>query len=158
MKKKRINYGKIFGDELVAIHHIGSTSIQGMLAKPIIDIMPVVRDIAKMDCFTDDMAKVGYIAKGENGIARRRYFQKGGDHRTHHVHVFQENDPNIIEHLAFRDYLRMHPDWVRKYGELKAELAQQFPYDIASYIDGKDEWIQQRKQEALRWCGIKINN
>lgn len=79
----------IFGSEIVDIHHIGSTSIQGLKAKPIIDIMPVVRDIELVDKYNQAMRDIGYEPKGENGIPERRYFQKGGDKRSHHVHFYQ---------------------------------------------------------------------
>lgn len=79
----------IFGNEIIDIHHIGSTSVPELKAKPIIDILSVVRDIHIIDNNNDEMKKVGYEPKGENGIPGRRYFQKGGDNRTHHVHIYQ---------------------------------------------------------------------
>ncbi|MCG3087193.1 GrpB family protein [Sporosarcina cyprini] len=141
----------VFGSELIAIHHIGSTSVVGLSAKPIIDIMPVVKEIAKIDSFHDAMQELGYEAKGENGIAGRRYFQKGGDDRTHHVHVYEEESPEIGRHLAFRDYLRAHPDMAEKYGELKEELAMRYPSDIAAYIGGKERLALEIEREALEW-------
>lgn len=141
----------VFGSELIAIHHIGSTSVIGLSAKPIIDVMPVVKEIAKIDSFNDAMQELGYEAKGENGIAGRRYFQKGGDDRTHHVHVYEEGSPEIGRHLAFRDYLRAHPDMAKKYGELKEELAKRYPSDIAAYIGGKERLALEIEREALEW-------
>ncbi len=141
----------ILGEQLVALHHIGSTSVPGLEAKPIIDIMPVVKDIKLVDEHNQSMQKIGYEPMGENGIPGRKYFQKGGDNRTHHVHVYPMGSPHIERHLAFRDYLRTHPSVAKKYGELKRKWAQEFPYDIESYIQGKERLVVKIEQQALEW-------
>ena len=141
----------IFGKEIISIHHIGSTSVPGLQAKPIIDIMPVVRDIYLIDSYNEAMREIGYIPKGENGIHGRRYFQKGGKKRTHHVHMFQVGSSNIKRHLAFRDYLRAHAEVKKRYGELKTQLAEQYPYDIESYIEGKNDLVKKIERKALQW-------
>jgi len=144
---------KVFGNELIDIHHIGSTSIKGMKAKPIIDILPVVKDIMRIDQYDNAMVLIGYESKGENGIPERRYFQKGGDQRTHHVHIYEKGNPEIDRHLAFRDFLRAHPEDAIKYGNIKEELSKQFPYDIESYIEGKEEIVKEIERKALAWYG-----
>jgi GrpB-like predicted nucleotidyltransferase (UPF0157 family) len=111
------------GCNCIEIHHIGSTSIPGLSAKPVIDMLPVVRDIQEVDKATKVMESLGYEAKGEYGIAFRRYFQKGKNIRTHHVHVYQENDPEISRYLKFRDWMRSHPEDAKTYARLKQELA-----------------------------------
>jgi len=111
---------KIFGEELIVVHHIGSTSVPGLKAKPIIDIMPLVRDIKVVDKFNDKMIALGYETMGEFGIPERRFFQKGGDKRTHHIHVFEYGSIGAERHLAFRDFLRQHEDYAKNYGMLKA--------------------------------------
>ncbi len=141
----------IFGRQLEAVYHIGSTAVPGLKAKPIIDIMLVVKDIGFIDRLNHSMTKIGYQPKGENGIPGRRYFEKGGDGRTHHVHVFQGGDFHVERHLAVRDYLRTHPDAAREYGELKERLAQQFPWDIEQYILGKEPFVEQLEKCALWW-------
>jgi GrpB-like predicted nucleotidyltransferase (UPF0157 family) len=142
----------IFGQELISIHHIGSTSIPGMSAKPIIDIMPIVRSIESVDRLNPAMRQQGYEPKGENAIPGRRYFAKGGDeHRTHHVHAYMADNPEVARHLNFRDYLVAHPYEARQYAELKAQLAMQFPHDIDSYVAGKDEFIKRILQKAHDW-------
>src|SRR5947209_8072592 len=100
--------GRVFGDELIAIHHIGSTAVPGLQAKPVIDMLPVVRQIERVDAFDPAMRALGYEPMGEYGIPGRRYFRKGGDDRTHQAHAFQQGDPNVERHLAYRDYLRAH--------------------------------------------------
>lgn len=141
----------IFGEQLVAIHHIGSTPVPELDAKPVIDIMPVVNDIKLVDEHNHFMQEIGYESKGENGITGRRFFQKGGDNRTHHVHIFQVGSIEIERHLAFRDYLREHPKAVQEYGRLKQQLAQQFPYDIESYINGKNHLVLKIERKAIEW-------
>jgi len=142
----------IFGEELLEMHHIGSTSVAGLAAKPVIDIMPVVKDIGRIDRFDEAMRAAGYTPKGENGIPGRRYFQKGGDERTHHVHVYGKDSPEIKRHLAFRDFLRQHPDEARRYGELKTILSERHPFDVSSYIEGKERFASELEGRALKWA------
>lgn len=143
---------EIFADELIDNYHIGSTSVPGLKAKPIIDMMPVVKDIEKIDSFNEQMEGLGYECMGELGMTGRRYFRKGGDNRTHQVHVFQsDNKQDIHRHLAVRDYLRTHPEAVKQYGNLKENLAKQFPKDIEEYMDGKDAFVKELEKRALRW-------
>lgn len=143
---------EIFGDEVIDIYHIGSTSVPGLKAKPIIDIMPVVKDIKKIDSYNEQMQGLGYECMGEFGIKGRRYFRKGAKHRTHQVHVFQEdNKDDITRHLAVRDYLRTHPDEARAYGDLKESLAKRFPRDFEAYKDGKDMFVKELERKALHW-------
>lgn len=142
---------RILGEELLAIHHFGSTSVPGLAAKTIIDILGVVKDIARVDGYDGELQKIGYHGKGENGIAGRRYFQKGGDERTHHLHIYEVGNPEIERHLVFRDYLRAHPEVAKEYGDLKISLSKQFPYDIDSYIDGKEAFASDIQAQALEW-------
>jgi len=142
----------IIADELIDIHHIGSTSVPGLQAKPIIDIMPVVKEIEKIDMFNEQMTAFGYECMGELGMKGRRYFRKGGDNRTHQVHVFQvDNTEDIQRHLAVRDYLRTHSPEANHYGRLKESLAKQFPNDIEAYMDGKDSFVKELERKAVQW-------
>lgn len=142
---------KVFGKELNSVHHIGSTSVPGLKAKPIIDIMPVVKDIKLVDNYNSKMEKLGYEPMGEFGISGRRYFRKGGDNRTHQVHVFQFDSDNVERHIAFRDYLRQHPKVAQKYAELKEQLADRFPNDIEAYSEGKNDFIKEIEKKAIKW-------
>ncbi|WP_318617570.1 GrpB family protein [Sporosarcina sp. YIM B06819] len=145
------NLYEIFGAEIIDIHHIGSTSVSGLQAKPIIDMMPVVKDIHRVNDYNSAMIAIGYEPKGENGISGRRYFQKGGDDRTHHVHMYAWGNSEINRHLAFRDYLRAHPEVAKEYGELKVKLAQRFPDDIELYIKGKELLASEIDRNAIAW-------
>ena len=115
--------------------------------------MPVVRDLAQVDACSAQFEALGYEVMGEFGIPGRRYFRKGGDERTHQIHIFQQdNRADIDRHLAVRDYLRCHPADAKAYGELKARLAAEHPYDIEAYCDGKDAFAQELEQKALAFC------
>lgn len=142
----------ILGQQLIAIHHIGSTSVRGLSAKPIIDIMPLVRCIEAVDQYNDAFIALGYRPYGENGIPGRRFFVKGPNYkRTHHIHTYELHHPEVARHLDFRDYLRAHPDFAHKYGQLKIKLAQQFPHDIDGYIRGKSPFINDVIKKARGW-------
>jgi GrpB-like predicted nucleotidyltransferase (UPF0157 family) len=142
----------ILGDGLITIHHIGSTAVPGLPAKPVIDMMPLVRDIEGVDRLVPVMSEAGYYSWGEHGIPGRRLFTKGGDeHRTHNVHIFQIDNPEVSRHLDFRDYLRAHPQVARQYAQLKMELAPQFPNDITAYNQGKDSFIKEMERRAREW-------
>ncbi len=143
---------RIFGDQLQSIHHFGSTSIPGVSAKPIIDILVIVRDINAVDAMNPQLAELGYSAVGEYGIPGRRFFYKGTyDTRTHHLHVYENGNPHIMRHLVFRDYMRSHPIPARNYARLKEELARQFPDDMDSYIQGKNAFVKEHEKQALEW-------
>jgi len=142
----------VFGEEIVAAYHIGSTAIPGILAKPIIDILLEVRDIESVDTFNREMVAIGYVPKGRFGIAGRRFFIKGSEtHRTHHVHVFEQGHPAVRRHLTFRDYLRAHPSEAQAYSRLKRDLARRFPHDINGYLAGKDAFIKEIERRAEAW-------
>jgi GrpB-like predicted nucleotidyltransferase (UPF0157 family) len=133
----------LLGEELVEIHHIGSTSVPGLAAKPIVDILPVVRDIERVDDLNDLLLAAGYVPKGENGIPGRRFFTKDvAGVRRMHVHAFMAGHPEIARHLNFVAYLRAHPADAAAYADLKAELARRFPNDTVGYTDAKSEFIR----------------
>lgn len=142
----------ILGKNCVEIHHIGSTSVKGLKAKPVIDIMPVVKDISLVDGQNAQFEALGYECMGEFGIPGRRFYRKGGDNRTHHIHIFQkDNTAQIQRHLAVRDYLRSNKEKAEEYAKLKTKLAEEFTYDNDGYCEGKDAFMKELEQEALAW-------
>lgn len=144
--------GSVLGENLLEIHHIGSTAVAGLRAKPIIDMMPVVADVRQVDAKSERFRRIGYECMGEFGIAGRRFFRKGGAERTHHIHIFEAgNRADIDRHLAVRDYLRAHPEEAEAYGVLKSRLAELYPADIDGYCDGKDFFVKELEREALAW-------
>jgi GrpB-like predicted nucleotidyltransferase (UPF0157 family) len=144
---------RVFGGVLVRIEHIGSTSIPGMSAKPIIDIMIEATALPEVDSLNDDMRELGYAARGEHGIPGRRYFRKGTDlNHTHHVHVYQTGNPNLLAHAAFRDYLTANPQRALDYRCLKERLAKDHADDPAAYQEGKAALAHEIVQEARAWA------
>lgn len=143
---------KLLGKEIVRIHHIGSTSVPGLPAKPIIDMLAEVRNIEALDGINERMTSAGYTPMGEYGIAGRRYFFKGSpDLHTHHLHVFAEGHSEVARHLLFRGYLLSHPEETREYASLKESLAAKFPSDIEAYMQGKDAFIKELDRKAVAW-------
>jgi GrpB-like predicted nucleotidyltransferase (UPF0157 family)/RimJ/RimL family protein N-acetyltransferase len=143
----------VFGDQALAIHHIGSTSVPGLPAKPVIDLLLEVRDIQAVDSYNECMRELGYEPRGEYGLPRRRYFPKSiGGKRFSHVHIWQTGDPEIERHLSFRDYLISNPQTSSEYGRLKIDLAARFTNDITSYIAGKHAFCQETERLALAWA------
>lgn len=137
---------------LILVHHIGSTRIPRILAKPTIDILVEVTDIEKVDQFNEQMVLLGYQPKGENGIPRRRYFRKvDGERHTHHVHVFGRADPEALRHLNFCAYLIAFPDAAQEYSQLKERLARQYPDDREAYTNGKETFIRNIDRLAKSW-------
>lgn len=148
---ERIN--GVLEKEIVCSYHIGSTSIPGMSAKPIIDILLEVKDIVKIDSYNNEMIKLGYEPRGELGLPGRRYFsrEEPKDVRTHHIHAYQTDNIELERHLAFRDYMITHPDDAKIYSELKIVLARRFQWDIDGYISGKHLYLERMEKVALEW-------
>ena len=133
------------------IHHIGSTSVPGLSAKPIIDILLEVDDVGCLDDHVKCLEAIGYHARGENGIPGRRYFEKGGDNRTHQIHAFNRDSFGAMRHLAFRDYLSNHPQVAHEYALLKKKVAETCNNDIDRYCDGKARLVKKHEEIAIEW-------
>ncbi|MDT5271040.1 MAG: hypothetical protein QOH49_3226 [Acidobacteriota bacterium] len=141
------------GENVVAVQHIGSTAIPNIYAKPIVDLLVEVREIAEVDGRSSAMELLGYEVMGEYGIPGRRYFRKDNREgvRTHHVHVFEAGSAEVERHLAFRDYMIAHPLEAQRYSELKRKLAETHPQSIDEYMDGKDGFIKEIDRRAAQW-------
>jgi GrpB-like predicted nucleotidyltransferase (UPF0157 family) len=146
------------GENVVAVHHIGSTAIPNIYAKPVIDLLVEVNNITQVDERNFAMGALGYEAMGEFGIPSRRYFRKDNEVgiRTHHVHTFEADSPEIERHLAFRDYMIAHPEDAQQYSELKRALVKKLHgSDIEGYMDGKDEFIKETEKRAVAWSRLQ---
>jgi GrpB-like predicted nucleotidyltransferase (UPF0157 family) len=141
------------GSNVSELHHIGSTAIAGIFAKPIIDMLLVVHNLQLLDDTSTDLTRLGYEAMGEFGIPGRRYFRKNSNDgtRTHQVHSFLRGSPDIERHLAFRDYMNAHPASAQSYSSLKKRLAEAHPNAIDAYVEGKNSFIKEHELKALAW-------
>lgn len=119
---EKLKLEESLGDLVLKIHHIGSTSVPGLAAKPIIDILIEVFSLKTLDSKNSIMNFLGYEERGEFGIIGRRYYVKGGFNRSHQIHAFKTKDENIIRHIAFRDYLKSHPKVMQEYAVLKSPI------------------------------------
>ena len=148
--EERLKLEKIFGTNQKSINHIGSTSVVGLAAKPIIDILAVVCHIDQIDSIVNLFEDIGYAYEGEFGIPGRRYFRKRNKGQDFNLHVYEQEAPQVIEHLAFRDYLRNHPEDCLTYAEIKKDLAHKFPCDMDAYCEGKDKFIKNIIKKAKK--------
>ncbi len=155
-ESERIN--QTFGEVVLAIHHIGSTAIPGIeRAKPCIDMILEVSDIEMFDELENDMIALGYVPRGEFGIAGRRFFFRDVDGfdaiRTYHVHAYQCGHSEIERYLNFKDYLIAHPGEAQAYSRLKRELSRKFTGDMTRYTEGKSDFIMDIDRKAKVWKG-----
>jgi GrpB-like predicted nucleotidyltransferase (UPF0157 family) len=144
---------QILGPTLVIAHHIGSTSVPGLTSKPIIDLMPLVPDLAELDRQQACVESLGYQWHGEYGIPGRRYWTLPDEagNRVVQLHFFQADSPDVPRHLAFRDYLRAHPGTARDYETEKRRAQKLYPNDVHAYTDEKAAWIKRTEEAALLW-------
>lgn len=137
----------------VAIHHVGSTAVPSLAAKPIIDIDIEIPSRDSLPELVARLAELGYDHQGDLGVTGREAFRnraatdvpRDGSGRTrprHHLYACASGNRSLVRHLAFRDYLRDHPEAVEEYGDLKFDLSAMFPQDIESYIAGKTGFVE----------------
>lgn len=144
---------RALGANVVAVHHVGSTAVPGLAAKPVIDVLPVVADLGAVSQAEPALVDLGYEPRGEYGLPGRRYFvREAGGRRTDHVHVYEADDPAVARHLALRDYLRAHAEEAAQYGALKASVAEQYPHDRRRYSEAKGPIVSALEQRALTWA------
>lgn len=130
----------ILGSNCIDVYHIGSTSVPGLAAKPVLDIMPVVHNITKVNIA--GLEEIGYVNRGELGMPFRIYLHKGAPQHTHHLHIWEQGNPEIEKHLLFRDYLIKNETAKKQYAILKAKLAEQYRNEHRTYTTLKDAFIK----------------
>jgi len=137
------------------IEHVGSTAVPGLGAKPIIDIMPGVRSMADAEACIDGMRRLGYhyVPEFEDALPDRRYFFMGHPAQKWHVHIVEIGGAFWRRHIAFRDYLRAHPEAADEYAALKRRLAAEYPRDSLAYTDAKSELILGIEEKAAAAMG-----
>ena len=141
------------GDLIIGIEHVGSTSVEGMSAKPCIDIDVVIEDYLAFAEVVDGLQAIGYIHEGDLGIKDREAFKYSGkEHlQMHHLYVCPKYSEELHRHITFRDFLRCNPEAVKKYSLIKEKAAELFPNDIDGYIEYKSPCIE----ELYKECGLK---
>ena len=134
----------VLSDLVLRIEHVGSTSVEGLSAKPVIDIDVVIRDRTCLPEVISALQNIGYTHEGDQGIPGREAFKYDGkEHlRKHHLYVCAEDADELKRHIAFRDYLRSNPDAASEYSRIKEEGAMLYPWDIDKYIEHKSPFIE----------------
>lgn len=141
------------GDLMIGIEHVGSTSVEGMSAKPIIDIDIIIQDYAVFDAVVRRLEAIGYVHEGNLGIKDREAFKYSNKPhlQQHHLYVCPEQSEELYRHITFRAFLATNPEAVKKYSAVKEKAAQLFPDNIEKYIEYKSPCIE----ELYRLCGLK---
>jgi len=143
---------QLLGPNCEEVHHIGSTSIPGIWAKPIVDLLPVVSRLEALDAMQPQVEAAGYQWYGEYGLeGRRLLLWHEGPRRVANIHCYQAGAPGLRRHLAFRDYLRSRPELAREYEQLKLHCSCLHIDDVQAYNDCKNDWIRRMEEEALKF-------
>ncbi len=141
------------GELIIDTLHVGSTSVEGLSAKPCIDVDVVIKDYGVFDAVVRKLEAIGYIHEGNLGIKDREAFKYSDKPhlRQHHLYVCPQYSEELHRHITFRDFLRSNPEAVKKYGRVKETAAKLFPDDIDKYIEYKSPCIE----ELYKLCGLK---
>jgi GrpB-like predicted nucleotidyltransferase (UPF0157 family) len=143
-------YGYI-GDQIIGIEHVGSTAVPGLAAKPVIDLDVVIEDMSRLPAIIKHLDLAGFDYEGNLGVegreAFRRRFKDG--FMTYHMYVCPKDGKGYLEHIAFRDYLRSHPDEASEYEHIKKDLAIRYPDDIDRYLNGKRNFVNMVLDKTL---------
>lgn len=133
---------EVLKDDIIEIHHVGSTSIPGLKAKPVIDILIVIKDLSEINKIEEKLKKYDYENRGPQGVEDRFFFAKGPeDARTHYVHFTEPKSKTYYDLVYFQRYLLEHPEYIKKYCDLKQELASKYKDERKKYTSGKNDFI-----------------
>lgn len=133
----------VFLDKTISIEHVGSTSVPGMRAKPLIDVLIVVDQISPFESEKEKMIQAGYEWRENSVEPNSLLFYKTHDgHKTENIHICVNGSDKTKQFIKMRDYLRTHPEKAKEYGDLKEKLKAQFPEDYIAYREGKDSFLR----------------
>ncbi|MBJ8028539.1 GrpB family protein [Bacillus cereus group sp. N21] len=141
--KEKEKFITLLKKDILAIEHIGSTSVEGLDAKPLIDMMIGVKDLKLVDHWIEPLQTIGYGYVFHKHFPQRRFFRKGKWRAgTHHLHVYTHGGQDWKNNLLFRDFMKNH-EWARvEYKQLKYELAMKYPFNRVAYTNAKEPFIQ----------------
>lgn len=140
------------GEQLTRIEHVGSTSVPGLAAKPIVDIELYVRQLEPMDPFRAPLEALGYVFQFDPEMPDLHYFGWPAERpRRYHLHISQHGSQHLIRVVAVRDYLRAHPAEADAYAAVKRALTAARPGDRDAYVAGKHDFVQALERRALAW-------
>jgi GrpB-like predicted nucleotidyltransferase (UPF0157 family) len=144
---------RALGGLSMIVHHIGSTAIPTVQARPILDILIKVCDLKQLDTHLVQLTKLGYQDLGEHGVPGRRFLIKNDvdGQRVVNLYVFQVGHPEVQTALNFRDYLLTHQEDAKFYNSLKSDLLEKEPDDLVSYTHGKDWFVVEIVHKAAQW-------
>ena len=141
-KKEEELLKSVLADKIIEIHHIGSTSIRGLKAKPVIDILVVIKSLEEISEIETMLKPYDYENRGQHGVSDRYFFAKGPeDARSHYVHFVEPNSNTYYNQVYFKKYLLEHPEYIKKYCDLKQELATKYADERSKYTKGKNDFI-----------------
>lgn len=133
---------EVLKDRIIEIHHIGSTSIEGLMAKPVIDILVVIKSLEEIPEIEHILADYDYSNRGQQGVSDRYFFAKGPEEaRSHYIHFVEPNSNTYYNQVYFKRYLIEHPEYIKQYCDLKKELATKYASERPKYTQGKNEFI-----------------
>lgn len=145
---------EIFDDKAVKIEHVGSTSIEGMVAKPLIDVLVIVEKLEQLEKEKDLMIKTGYewcYYENPDGLVFFKLSPNG--EKLENIHMCEESSPKVRQFIVIRDYLRTHPEKAKEYSELKQKNIELYPNDYPAYRNAKEPFLKQLEEEAYQWEG-----
>ena len=151
-EKIKRELSEVLKDNVVSIEHVGSTSVEGLAAKPVIDIDIIMKDYNAFETVKNLLGTIGYLHEGDLGV-KERYAFKYDDKphlMRHHLYVCPEYSQELKRHIIFRDWLRSHPEDRDWYGSVKMLAAKYYSEDIDSYMTAKNPCVK----EIFRKCGL----
>jgi GrpB-like predicted nucleotidyltransferase (UPF0157 family) len=138
------------GDLAAAIEHVGSTAVPNLAAKPIIDIDVLLKSDSMLPAAIERLASLGYVHRGNLGVPEREAFLAPPEDLPHHLYLCPPRSAEFRRHVAFRNFLRAHPEQARIYGDLKIVIAERFREDRSAYVTAKSEIVNELTSRAIQ--------
>jgi GrpB-like predicted nucleotidyltransferase (UPF0157 family) len=140
---ERVAIAEAIGESIIdGIHHVGSTAVPGLAAKPIIDILVGVRSLEGSRACFEPLAQIGYMYAPYLSAEMHWFCKPNPSRRTRHLHLVPVGTRRYVDELAFRDRLREDPKIAEKYIALKRRLAGRFANDREAYTDAKSSFVR----------------